>query len=167
MLRTKCGQTIRLRWMIASDMPEVLEIERASFSHPWGERDFVQACIARDQSIMVAEHDNTVIGFLCYEFGPENFDIVNMAVCPLCRRRGVGRMLVDHLVEKLDGANGRQKLKAAVYEGNTGGQLFFRAMGMRCIAILRGHYEAAGVKGDAYLFTRGKEVAATLPAGLI
>lgn len=176
-LRTKCGQPIRLRWMIASDLPEVLAIERASFAHPWGERQFVEVCSARDRSIMVAENDDAkhgerIVGFMAYGFedgtadSDGKFHLINLAVCPFCRRRGIGRMLLEHLVSKLAAANdrkGRKRLQYGVWEGNTAGQLFLRACGMRCVAIIKDAYKDYSAGQDAYLFTRGKEVTATLP----
>jgi ribosomal-protein-alanine N-acetyltransferase len=193
-LVTKCGQPIRIRWMIRSDMPEVLEIERAAFRHPWNERHFIQACSSRTTSIMVAETDgkdgSRIVGFVAYAFDDDKFDVLNLAVCPYCRRRGIGRLLIESLIDKLtpDGAGPssvgdggitvtssgatfggkrRQRLQASVWEGNTDAQLFFRAMGMTCVAILKGAYAERGDDGAAYLFTRSKEAAATLPSEVL
>ena len=79
---------VHIRWMIRRDMPEVLEIERASFEFPWFEEDFIRCLRQRNCIGMVAEHAERVVGFMIYELHKTRLHILNFAVAPDVRRRG-------------------------------------------------------------------------------
>ena len=53
---------VHIRWMIRRDMPEVLQIEAASFEFPWLEDDFIRCLRQRNCIGMVAEYDDRVVG---------------------------------------------------------------------------------------------------------
>ena len=92
---------VHIRWMIRRDMPEVLDIERASFEFPWFEEDFIRCLRQRNCIGMVAEHGERVVGFMIYELHKTRLHILNFAVAADLRRRGVGRQMVEKLVGKL------------------------------------------------------------------
>ena len=88
---------VHIRWMIRRDMPEVLDIERASFEFPWSEEDFIRCLRQRNCIGMVAEHGERVVGFMIYELHKTRLHILNFAVAADVRRRGVGRQMIDKL----------------------------------------------------------------------
>jgi ribosomal-protein-alanine N-acetyltransferase len=142
---------VHIRWMIRRDMPEVLAIEAGSFAYPWDEEGFVHCLRNRNCIGMVAEHDERTIAFMIYELHRRKLHVLNFAVHPDWRRRGVGAAMVRKLVSKLNpGAERRHKLVLEVRETNMGGQLFLRAMGFRAASLLREFYDDSGE--DAYLF---------------
>ncbi len=53
--------------MIRRDMPEVMRTERASFEYSWTEDDFLRCLRQRNCIGMVAEHGDSIIGFMIYE----------------------------------------------------------------------------------------------------
>lgn len=138
---------IEIRWMIRRDMPEVLAIEAEGFEFPWLEEDFI-CCVRRPSVIpMVGEHDGRVVGFMVYELARSRIDLLNLAVAGDCRRRGVGRQMVEKLCGKLSQQR-RTAIVLEVRETNLPAQQFFRAMGFRAEAVLRAHYE--DTPEDAY-----------------
>jgi len=92
---------LRVRWMIQRDIPEVLAIEAASFEFPWLEDDFIQCLRQRNCMGAVAEHDDRNVGFMIYEFNKNNIRVLNFAVDPEMRRRGVGTQMIRKLKDKL------------------------------------------------------------------
>ena len=70
---------VQIRWLIRRDMPEVLEIERASFEHAWTEEDFLCCLRQRNCIGMVAEHDHEIVGFMIYELHKAKLRILNFA----------------------------------------------------------------------------------------
>lgn len=138
---------VHIRWMIRRDMPEVLAIETASFEFPWTEEDFVRCLRQRNCIGMVAELDERVVGFMVYELNKSHLHVLNFAVHPDYRRRGIGRRMIDKLASKLS-AQGRTRLILEVRETNLGAQLFFRAMGFRAVCVLHDFYE--DTSEDAY-----------------
>jgi ribosomal-protein-alanine N-acetyltransferase len=138
-----------IRWMIRRDMEEVLEIERLSFEFTWSEEDFIRSLRQRNVIGMVAEVDERVVGSMVYALFRRRLELLNFAVDPEYRRRGVGTQLMDKLIGKLS-TNRRTRMTMEVRDGNLGGHLFLRAMGFRAALVMNGYYEDSDE--DCYLF---------------
>jgi ribosomal-protein-alanine N-acetyltransferase len=139
---------VHIRWMIRRDMPEVLAIEASSFEFPWVEEDFIRCLRQRNCIGMVAEHDDQVVGFMIYELNKNRIQVLNFAVAPEFRRRGVGTQMVAKLIGKLS-AQRRTRIALEVRETNLAAQLFFRTTGFRAVTVLRNFYE--DTPEDAYV----------------
>jgi [ribosomal protein S18]-alanine N-acetyltransferase len=152
------GSPIDVRWLIPQDFPAVLAIEPAG---PGSLRraERLRAVYRRhDRFGLVAtcrppgagryELDDPLVGFVAFRNRPRSLEVLDIAVHPDHRRRGVGRQMVAKLVGKLSPRR-RTRIALRVRDGNLPAQLFFRAMGFRAVATLRGHYETTGE--DAYL----------------
>ena len=139
---------VHIRWMIRRDMPEVLGIEQTSFEFPWSEDDFVRCLRQRNCIGMVAEHDESVVGFMIYELHKNRLHVLNFAVRPEFRRHGVGMSMVGKLIGKLSQQR-RNRILLEIRETNLEAQLFFRDAGFRAISVLRDFYE--DTPEDAYL----------------
>lgn len=119
-----------IRWMIRRDMPTVLQIEDQSFPDPWVEQEFIHHLRQRDTIGMVSEINDQVVGYMIYELHKSRLQLINMAVDPAFRRKGIGRSMVAKLVSKLAWQR-RNRIEAGVQETNLDAQLFFRACGLR------------------------------------
>jgi len=90
---------VRIEPMMRADLMDVLAIERASFRDPWApiafEReltnDFSRALVAREGSGRLA-------GYTIYWVAGPEYHILNIAVRPDVRRRGVGRLLMNRII---------------------------------------------------------------------
>ena len=145
---TKAQVRVHIRWMIRRDMPEVLDIERASFEFPWFEEDFIRCLRQRNCIGMVAEHAERVVGFMIYELHKTRLHILNFAVSNNLRRRGVGRQMIDKLVGKLSSQR-RTEITLEVRETNLAAQIFFRESSFRATSVLRDFYDDS--PEDAYV----------------
>ena len=144
---------VHIRWQIRKDMEETLRIEAESFDVPWQEEDFLHCLRHRNCISMIAEHGGKVRGYMVYELAKTSIEILNMAVDPAYRRRGIGSQMVTKLVSKLSNHR-RTRLFMDVRESNLAAQLFLRAQGFRCVQVKRGWYADEGDTGeDAYLFS--------------
>ncbi len=139
---------VHIRWMIRRDMPEVLGIETGCFEFPWCEDDFIRCLRQRNCIGMVAEYDERVVGFMIYELHKNRLHILNFAVHPNFRRRGIARSMVRKLIGKLSQQR-RNRILLEIRETNLDAQLFFREAGFRAISVLRDFYE--DTTEDAYL----------------
>lgn len=148
---------IHIRWMIRRDMSEVLEIENESFEYPWSEEIFVKILRQRGCIGMIAEHEESVIGYMIYKLQKPRLELLNFAVAKRFRRQGVGRAMVEKLFSKLglEDHPTRKRILAEVQDSNLDAQLFFKALGFRAILVLKDHYPDA--PGDAYLMQYIKE----------
>jgi ribosomal-protein-alanine N-acetyltransferase len=138
---------IHIRWMIRRDMPEVMRTERSSFEFAWTEDDFLRCLRQRNCIGMVAEHRDTIIGFMIYELHKSRLHVLNFAVHPNARRGGIGGLMIGKLIYKLV-SHRRQRITLAVRERNLAAQVFFRRHGFKATKLLRKYYEDSGE--DAY-----------------
>ena len=158
---------VHIRWMIRRDMPEVLEIERASFEFPWFEEEFIRCLRQRNCIGMVAEHAERVVGFMIYELHKTRLHILNFSVAADLRRRGIGRQMIDKLLGKLSSQR-RTRITLEVRETNLAAQLFFRQNGFRATSVLHDFYDDS--PEDAYLmqyYHESKEGEMLLPMNRI
>jgi ribosomal-protein-alanine N-acetyltransferase len=139
---------VHIRWMIRRDMEEVLEIERAAFEFPWAEEEFIKVLRERNVIGMVAEHDESAVGFIIYELHKKRLHILNFAVAADARRHGIGRQLIEWMIGKLSGQR-RTRISLEVRETNLAAQMFFRACGFKATAVLGDFYDDSAE--DAYL----------------
>ncbi len=139
-----------IRWLIRRDMDEVLEIARRSFSIPWTEEEFLVCLRQRNCIGTVYESSQGYIhGFMIYELHKSTLRLLNLAVAPEVRQTGVGRSMVQRLIDKLSQQK-RRFVEAEVRETNLKAQLFFSGAGFRAVQVLRRHYDETNE--DAYLF---------------
>lgn len=146
---------LQIRWSIRRDMPEILDIERRSFgSYAWDEETFAHVFRQRNCIGMVAEDldRDRIVGFMVYEFHRKNLNVLNFAVHPEERRRGVGSAMAYKLVTKLSPQR-RTHITLAVRDSNLDAHLFWRACGFQAVDVLRGYYD--DTSDDAYVFRFG------------
>ena len=139
---------VHIRWMIRRDMSEVLEIEKSSFEFPWSEEDFIRCLRQRNCIGMVAEYDERVVGFMIYELHKNQLHVLNFAVRPDVRRRGVGEQMVNKLVGKLSQQR-RNRIVLEIRETNLAAQMFFKNLDFRAVSVLRDYYD--DTVEDAYV----------------
>jgi ribosomal-protein-alanine N-acetyltransferase len=140
---------VHIRWMIRRDMPDVLAIEQACFQWPWGEEDFIRCLRQRNCIGKVAEHKERVVGFMVYELHANRLHLLNLAVHEDCRFKGVGASLVGERIKALT-HDRRSRIMCEVRETNVDAQLFFRAMGFKCVQTIRNAYD--DTEEDGYDF---------------
>ncbi|MCA9048678.1 MAG: GNAT family N-acetyltransferase, partial [Planctomycetaceae bacterium] len=88
-----------------------------------------------------------IVGFMIYELHQSMLRILNFAVSPDHRRQGVGRQMVQRLIDKLSQQR-RREIVLEVRETNLSAQLFFANCEFRALSVLRNHY--SDTMEDAY-----------------
>lgn len=79
---------------------EVAEIERLSFSEPWSEEAYLEACEKEDYAYLVAVSDEgKVLGMCGLIVGPYEAEVMNVAVHPAYRGLGISNKLMEALLE--------------------------------------------------------------------
>lgn len=98
-----CGGDVVVRGAAAGDIPEIAEIEEASFSWPWS-RDTLADVLDRSATeVLVATDRGAVVGYLVLVTGTGEAELANLAVRKDYRNRGVGEALLAHAAELLPG----------------------------------------------------------------
>ncbi len=129
------------------DLPSVLQIEEESFDDPWNEDEFIR-CLQHPKIMnIVAKVGDTIVGFMIYELLEDRLHLLNLGVKTEFRRKGVGKILIKFLENKL--SNGRRKkVVLEVIETDLSAQLFFKKMGFRSIKVLHNFFKDS--ERDAY-----------------
>jgi ribosomal-protein-alanine N-acetyltransferase len=86
---------ISLRPMAEADLDQVMAIESASFSCPWN-RDHFDAELASPHAfpLVACSDSGEVAGYLCPALVADDGEILDVAVAPAWRGRGIGRLLL-------------------------------------------------------------------------
>ncbi len=95
----------------------------------------------RDTVTLVASERGRTAGFAIMEFGEERAHLVLLAVRPSHRRVGIGRRLLDWLLESARVA-GMASIHLELRTGNDAARRFYRAMGFYETVLVPGYYRS-------------------------
>lgn len=130
---------ISISEMTVSDIPEVTAIENESFSTPWSEASFFSEINNPSSIYRVALTGDSLIGYICAYCIVDEGHILNLAVRPDYRRKGIGRMLVLSILEELH-VCGCKKIFLEVRASNTAAIRLYESAGFRMLGLMRGYY---------------------------
>ena len=87
--------------MNESHVKAVAELEKLCFSDPWSENSVASELKNKLALWLVAEEEGQVAGYIGSQTCTDESDVMNVAVHPDFRRRGIAEALVNALVEEL------------------------------------------------------------------
>jgi ribosomal-protein-alanine N-acetyltransferase len=143
---------VLIRPMRASDVAEVVAIERASYQFPWSEGIF-RDCLRVGYLCRVVTVERQVLAYGVMSFGAGEAHILNLCVSEAYRCRGVGKRLLGALVERAAAA-GMAEAFLEVRPSNTAAIRLYLALGFEQVGMRRGYYQAVGGREDAAVLKR-------------
>jgi ribosomal-protein-alanine N-acetyltransferase len=138
----------RVREATSADLPAILAIERSVFSDPWPASGF-QAFLG--ELGLVSECDGEVVGYVFARVAGGEAEVLNLAVHPAHRLRGVGRALLERVIERVT-RRGADLLFLEVRASNTEAQTFYRKMGFKQVGRRPNYYDRP--REDALILAR-------------
>lgn len=126
-----------------SDLDEIMVIEQASFAFPWSHRFFLQELRVPCARSLLAVVGGKGVGYIVYWALPGEVDIHNLAVDPAHRRKGIGRALLQKVIEEARG-NGSTRVTLEVRKSNEAAQRLYHSLGFVARGIRRGYYSDDG-----------------------
>lgn len=133
--------------MRLEDVGAVADIERTAYAFPWTEGMFVD-CLGSGHDCWVAREDGTVLGYAILAVGPGEAHLLNVCVRPASRRRGHGRALVRHMIDRAIGHKAA-KVFLEVRSSNAAARRMYETLGFRPVGRRKNYYPAADGREDA------------------
>ncbi len=146
--------------MTAADLDDVLEIERLSFPQPWTRGMFLHELKVPFSRTVLARADelpHQLLGYVCRWLIGDEMQILNVAVGPEHRQRGLGRALVEIVLDEAT-REGARLVTLEVLRSNVAAIALYRSLGFAETGMRRNYY---GTGEDALLMSRA--VAADAP----
>ncbi len=151
------------------DLQAVLELERASQSHPWTAAGFAAALAGRDgeRALLLCEYrrlgllvERRVLGYCVLRRAAGELEIHNVAVAPGARRRGLARRLLSVVLARAARA-GAERALLEVRAGNAPAQALYGGLGFREVGRRPGYYSQPA--DDALVLALELKAASRLP----
>lgn len=87
--------------MTQCHVPQVAALEKICFSDPWSENSVAEELSNSLSCWLVCVENGTVLGYVGAQTVLGETDMMNLAVIPQARRRGIAESLILNLVEEL------------------------------------------------------------------
>lgn len=143
-------EQVIIRPMALSDLDAVMAIEQVSSPAPWKRGHFLQEIHSALAFPVVALVDGRVAGYLCLMSLFEEAQVMNIAVAPEQRGRGVGRRLMEHAIAAAR-EKGAENLVLEVRQSNAAAIALYEQFGFVRYFVRKGYYEG---KEDAILMEK-------------
>jgi ribosomal-protein-alanine N-acetyltransferase len=132
---------IELRRLQMRDLAGIEAIERGSYPTPWS-RSMFAGELAKPSSICLGAFDadtDELLGYLIISRYVDAWHVMNVAVAPAHRRRGIATALLDRLFE-LTAGDGRRGYTLEVRVSNKHAIGLYERLGFKARGIRRGYY---------------------------
>lgn len=139
-----------LRNLCENDLPAIMDIELASYAHPWSEALFI-SCIEGGYINQVLVEEDRIIGYLIVSVVVGECHILNICSAPFARRRGVARYLLTRIFEESK-ALGAEQVFLEVRPSNVNAIGLYEALGFEQVGRRKNYYPAAQGREDALIY---------------
>jgi ribosomal-protein-alanine N-acetyltransferase len=155
---------IKIDFMKKEDIGQVLSIEQTSFTMPWSGNLFLSEFRSPLVSTLLVslssmEHKRTVTGYIVFWLITDEMHILNLAVAPDARRKGIARELVLAGIKHAQ-AKGARRAFLEVRASNIAAQKLYSSLGFIGTSLRREYYDAP--VEDAVVMTLGQKAFVSL-----
>ena len=130
--------SIEFRRLTVHDLTAIEEIEQRSYPTPWSRSMFASE-LAKPTSICLGAFDTMLIGYLIISRYVDAWHVMNVAVDPSHRRRGIATQLLERLFELTDDGS-RRGYTLEVRVSNDGAIKLYERLGFEARGVRRGYY---------------------------
>ena len=132
---------VEIRRLTYADLPQVVAIERRAFTSPWSLAMFVLELSKPSGICLAATTEQELVGYLVCSRYDTVWHVMNVAVDPDRRRRGIGTALIGALLERV-GPDAQVTLE--VRRSNAGAQVLYERFGFRSAGVRPRYYADNG-----------------------
>lgn len=135
------SKTVELRKLELRDLNEIERIEGESYPTPWS-RSMFAGELAKPSSLSLGAFDpdtGALLGYLVISRYVDAWHVMNVAVAPAYRRRGIARTLLDRLFDETS-SDERRGYTLEVRVSNEGAIRLYEQLGFVSRGVRRGYY---------------------------
>jgi ribosomal-protein-alanine N-acetyltransferase len=136
------AEQITIRRLAFADLPHVIAVERRAFPTPWSLAMFVLELSKPTGVCLAATIGNELAGYLICARYDDVWHLMNVAVDPSCRRRGVGSRLLDAMLDRA--GHGQDRYTLEVRTSNKGAIELYERFGFTVAGTRRRYYQDTG-----------------------
>jgi [ribosomal protein S18]-alanine N-acetyltransferase len=141
---------LEIRRLTYADLPQVISIERRAFPTPWSLAMFVLELSKPSGICLVALADQEVVGYLVCSRYDVVWHVMNVAVDPELRRRGIATALLRRLFDQADRPGEQYTLEVRL--SNDPAIALYEQFGFESAGVRPGYYHDN--KEDALIMWR-------------
>ena len=141
--------------MNASHVAQIAELEKICFSDPWSENSIASELNNQLALWLTAMEGERLAGYIGSQTVLDETDMMNVAVHPDFRRKGIAESLVNALVEQLK-ANGSRCLTLEVRASNMPAIALYEKLGFSEIGRRKNYYR--NPREDALILRKEWEI---------
>jgi ribosomal-protein-alanine N-acetyltransferase len=131
---------VDIRALMLSDLNGIEDIEHRSYDTPWS-RSMFAGELAKPASLCLGAFEGEQLaGYLIVSRYVDAWHVMNIAVSPDFRRRGIATALLQRLFELTDDRSGQRGYTLEVRVSNEGAIMLYERLGFTARGIRRGYY---------------------------
>ena len=142
---------MKITEMKARHVAQVAQLEALCFHDPWSEASIASELGNELSFWIVAEEDDTVVGYIGSQTVFPDSDMMNVAVHPDHRRKGIGAILVEALITHLRNMD-CESLSLEVRISNGGAIALYEKLGFVQVGLRKNYYR--NPKEDALILRK-------------
>ncbi|WP_054178272.1 ribosomal protein S18-alanine N-acetyltransferase [Trabulsiella odontotermitis] len=132
-----------------ADLPRAWQIEKRAHAFPWSEQIFASNQGDRYFNLKL-ETENEIAAFAITQVVLDEATLFNIAVDPAYQRRGLGRTLLEYLIDALE-KRGVVTLWLEVRASNVAAIALYESLGFNEATIRKNYYPTAEGREDAII----------------
>ena len=118
---------------------QVAELEKLCFADPWSEKSIASELGNIWSYWIVALDSERVVGYIGSQSSADETDVMNVAVHPDYRRRGIAESLIESLIRELKN-RGSHALMLEVRDSNAPAIALYEKLGFQQVGLRKNYY---------------------------
>ena len=137
--------------MTEADLPEVVAVERAIYTHPWSAGNFADSLRAA-YDCRTWRMQGELVGYFVLMCAAGEAHLLNLSVAASHQRHGHGAALLRE-ASRIARSRGARAMFLEVRPSNQAGQRLYTRFGFRRVGVRRDYYPSASGREDALVLS--------------
>ncbi len=151
-LKAQLARSENIREMTTNDLGKIIDVEVAAYEHPWTLGIF-RDCLRVGYSCWVYEDNSAVVGYGIVMFSGAESHVLNLCVHPGSQRRGVGRLMLNHLTQ-VSRESGADTILLEVRQSNVIAMQLYLSADFHELGVRSGYYPDHDGREDALILAK-------------